>query len=139
DALANTASVLCTSGSCNTTLVRVTQPIDVTAGGCEFDLGGRALQFEDPFQMIGSGFIRVINAGNITIISTGKLKARGDFVKPNGFIIGGGFISLTSTGTIDIDGLIDVAGDSAGSVRLQAAQSIFLRPGAVIDGPGISS
>src|SRR5204863_1999004 len=79
------------------------------------------------------------NAGNITILSTGKLKARGDFVKPNGFIVGGGFISLTSSGTIDIDGNIDVAGDSAGSVRLVAAQNIILQPGAVIDGPGISS
>ena len=56
----------------------------------------------------------MINAGNITVTSTGKLKARGDFVKPNDFIIGGGVISLTSTGTIDIDGTIDVAGDSAG-------------------------
>ena len=67
--------------------------------------------------MTGLGFIKVMNAGNITLTSTGKLKARGDFVKPNGFIIGGGLISLVSSGTIDIDGNIDVAGDSAGTIR----------------------
>lgn len=139
DALANTANVLCASGTCTAALVRVTTSIEVTAGGCDFNLGGRALSFERTFEMTGQGFIRVTNAGNITVTSTGKLKARGDFVKPDGFIIGGGFISLTSAGTIDIDGNLDVAGDSAGSVRLIAAQSIILQPGAVIDGPGISS
>lgn len=139
DALANTTNVLCASGTCTATLVRVTTSIEVTAGGCEFNLGGRALSFERTFEMAGFGFIRVVNAGNITVTSTGKLKARGDFVKPNGFIIQGGVISLTSAGTIDIDGNIDVAGDSAGSVRLVAAEHVILQPGAVIDGPGMSS
>ncbi len=60
-------------------------------------------------------------------------------MKPNGFIIGGGLISLTSSGTIDIDGNIDVAGDSAGTVRLDAAQNVLIEPGAVIDAPGNSS
>ena len=60
--------------------------------------------------MTGLGFIRVVNAGNITITATGKLKARGDFVKPNGFIIGGGFISLTSSRYDHLNGNIDVAG-----------------------------
>jgi hypothetical protein len=89
--------------------------------------------------MTGLGFIRVVNAGNITLTATGKLKARGDFVKPNGFIIGGGLISLTSNGTIDIDGNIDVAGDSAGTIRLDAMQDILIEPGAVVDAPGNSS
>ncbi len=139
DALANTTNVLCASGTCSATLVRVTTAIEVTAGGCDFDLGGRALSLEKTFEMTGLGFIRVANAGNITVTSTGKLKARGDFVKPNGFIIGGGLISLTSNGTIDIDGNLDVAGDSAGSIRLIAGQNVIVQPGAVIDGPGISS
>ncbi|MCC6848868.1 MAG: hypothetical protein IT294_10240 [Deltaproteobacteria bacterium] len=139
DALANTTNVLCGTGVCSATLVRMTTAIEVTAGGCEFDLGGRALSIEKTFQMTGLGFIRVINAGDITITSTGKLKARGDFVKPNGFIIGGGVVSLASTGTIDIDGNIDVAGDSAGTIRLVAAEDVVLQPGAVIDGPGMSS
>jgi hypothetical protein len=139
DALANTQNVLCASGTCTAALVRVTTSIEVTSGGCDFDLGGRAVSFERTFEMTGLGYIRVLNAGNITMPYTGKLKARGDFVKPNGYIIGGGLISLTSSGTIDIDGNIDVAGDSAGTVRLDAAQDFILRPGAVIDGPGISS
>ena len=140
DPLANTTNVLCASGTCTASLVRVNgSSIEVTTGGCDFDLGGRAFTMERTFEMAGSGFIRILNAGNITITSTGKLKARGDFVKPNGFIIQGGLISLTSSGTIDIDGNIDVAGDSAGTIRLVAAQSIILQPGAVLDGPGMSS
>ncbi|MCC6764718.1 MAG: hypothetical protein IT293_08655 [Deltaproteobacteria bacterium] len=139
DALANTADVFCGTGVCSATLVRMTTAIDVTAGGCEFDLGGRALSIEKTFQMTGLGFIRVINAGHITLTSTGKLKARGDFVKPNGYIIAGGVVSLTSSGSIDIDGNIDVAGDSAGTIRLVAAQNVVLQPGAVLDGPGMSS
>ncbi len=139
DALQNTQTVLCANGICTAALVRVTTAIAVTAGGCQFDLGGRALSFEKTFEMTGLGYIRVFDAGDITITSTGKLKARGDFVKPNGFIIGGGIISLTSSGTIDIDGNIDVAGDSAGSVTLLAADDVILEQGAVIDGPGISS
>ena len=139
DAVANTQNVLCANGVCSATLVRMTVAIDVTDAGCDFDLGGRALSVEKTFQMTGLGFIRVTNAGNITLTSTGKLKARGDFVEPNGFIIAGGLISLTSSGTIDIDGNIDVAGDSAGTVRLDAAQDIIVEPGAVVDGPGTSS
>lgn len=139
DSVANTANVFCATGVCSATLVRMTTAIEVTSGGCEFDLGGRALSIEKTFQMTGLGFIRVVNAGNITITSTGKLKARGDFVEPNGFIIGGGLVSLTSSGTIDIDGNIDVAGDSAGTIRLVAAQNVTLQPGAVLDAPGVSS
>src|SRR5215207_3397353 len=97
DPIANTTNVLCASGTCTAALVRVTTSIEVTTGGCDFNLGGRALTFERTFQMAGNGFIRVTNAGNITVTETGKLKARGDFVKPNGFIIQGGLISLTSS------------------------------------------
>lgn len=120
-------------------LVRVTTAIEVTSGGCEFDLGGRALSFERNFQMTGQGFIRVVNAGNITVTSTGKLNARGDFVEPNGFIVQGGLISLTSSGVISVDGQIDVTGDSAGSVRLIAAGDVTLQNGSVVTGRGVSS
>ncbi len=139
DAVANTTNVLCATGTCSATLVRMTTAIEVTTGGCAFDLGGRALSIEKTFQMTGLGFIQVVNAGNITVTSTGKLKARGDFVEPNAFIIGGGLISLTSTGTIDVDGALDVAGDSAGTIRLVAAQDVVIEPGSSINGPGIST
>ena len=121
DGVANTANVLCAapSGPCTATSVTMSASIEVTGGGCLFDLGGRALQVQKTFQMAGTGFIRFVNAGNVTITDTGKLKARGDFVQPNGFIIQGGLISIASSGTITlVDGaLIDVAGDASGTIR----------------------
>ena len=138
--LANTQDVLCATGACSATLVRMTNPIEVTSGGCEFDLGGRALSVEKTFQMTGLGYIKVTNAGNITLTSTGKLKARGDYVKPSGFIVGGGLISLSSSGTIDLAaGNLDVAGDPAGTMLLHAAQDVFIRSNSVINGGGITS
>ncbi len=141
-ALANTQNVLCHSGPCTVGVngeVHMSTAVEVTSGGCEFDLGGRALFIERNFQMTGQGFIRVLNAGNITITSNGRLKARGDFVQPNGFIISGGVISLTSSGTITVDGQIDVTGDSAGQVRLVAVGNVALQGGSLINGIGISS
>ena len=82
DPVANTASVLCTapSGPCDATSVTLGAAIDVQSGGCAFDLGGRTFTVNKTFQMTGAGFITVTNASDITITSTGKLKARGDFV-----------------------------------------------------------
>ncbi len=140
DAVANTANVFCATGVCSPTLVRMTTPIEVTAGGCEFDLGGRALSIEKTFQMTGLGFIKVFNAGDITLTATGKLKARGDFVKPSGYIIGGGLISLVSSGTIDLNaGNLDVSGDSAGSMSLIARQDVVIRGNSILNGSGNSS
>ncbi len=75
--------------------------------------GERSLRFAERFmtiqktlQMTGLGFIRVLNAGNITLVGTGKLKARGDFVQPAGYIIAGGEISLASSETISHDGIL---------------------------------
>ncbi len=139
DPIANTTNVLCASGTCTAALVRVTTAIEVTDAGCEFDLGGRALSIERNFQMTGAGFIKVSNAGNITLTSTGRLNARGDFVQPNGFIIQGGLISLTSAGVITMGGQIDVTGDSAGTVRLVAAGDVNIQGNSSITGRGISS
>lgn len=143
NALQNTTDVLCANGVCTAALVRLTDPIEVTNQGCEFDLGGRALSIEKNFQ-IKRTFIRVVNAGNITITDTGRLKARGDFAlsSNNGVTepIGpGGLVSLTSTGTIRVDGQIDVTGDSAGLVRLDAAGDVLLANGSLINGVGITS
>ncbi len=139
DALANTTNVLCANGICTAALVRLTTATEVENQGCEFNLGGRALSIEKNFQMNGTGFIRVVNAGNIAITDTGRLKARGDFVLQNGFIVQGGLISLTSTGTITVDGQIDVTGDSAGLIRLDAAGDVLLAGGSLINGVGITS
>lgn len=149
DGVVNTATVLCAapSGPCTASLVVLGNDIDVVAGGCTFDLGGRALRVDKTLQMTGLGFIDIVNAGDITITATGRLKARGDFVEPAGLIIRGGSILLSSSGTITLTdrSQIDVSGDAAGSVRLIAAGvtaagvGIDLQSGSILRGHGISS
>ena len=138
DAVANTQNVLCAGGTCTAAAVRMTTAIEVMVGGCEFDLDGRTLSIEKTFEMNGQGFIRVIDAGNITVIPAGKLKARGDFVDPNN-ITQGGMITLTSSGTITIDGDMEVSGDSAGSIRLTAAGNVTTGSNSQILGIGKTS
>ena len=149
DPVANTTNVLCAapSGPCTATAVTMSNDIEVTAGGCEFDLGGRTLSVQKSFLMSGLGFIKVTNAGNITLTGTGRLRARGDFVEPTGVIIQGGLITLTSTGVITLldRAIIDVSGDGAGTVSLTAGGAngagvgIDLQATAQIMGQGISS
>ncbi len=120
----NVTTVLCAATStCTATAVTVNENIDVTSGGCDFDLGGRTLTFQKTFQMTGAGYIQVVNAGNITVTGNAKLKARGDFVEPNGIIIQGGMITFTSSGVITLQNgaLIDVSGDPAGTITFTAA------------------
>ena len=174
DPVANTASVLCAapSGPCDATSVTLGAAIDVQAGGCTFDLGGRTFTVNKTFQMTGAGFITVNNAGNITITSTGKLKARGDFVLatatptphatptatpglgsnvptptptqtfvatgPPGTIQGGN-ITLNSSGTITHAGLLDVSGDSAGIITLNAVGDVQFQSGSETIAVGIAS
>ena len=81
DPVANTATVLCVdAGACDATSVSMKVSIDVVDAGCAFDLGGRTLTVSKTLQMTGAGFIQITNVGDVTITSTGKLKARGDFV-----------------------------------------------------------
>ena len=150
DLVANTTNVLCAPSSvCTTTSVTFKEDVDIPSGGCAFDLGGRSLSIQQTMQTTGSGFIVVVNAGNITITGTGRLKARGDFMPatPPGFIVGGGRVSLTSAGTITLlDGAqIDVSGDAAGIISLiaggmnGAGVGVDLQTGAVLQGKGRSS
>ncbi len=141
DPVANTASVLCAppSGPCTATSVTMGDNIEVTTGGCTFDLGGRAFVVPKTFQMVGNGFITVVNAGNVTITSTGKLKARGDFAQPSGAFIQGGVIEIDGSGTITLGGLIDVSGDSAGTITLNTAGDVLLQNGSTVQGNGVTS
>lgn len=141
DPVANTANVLCAapSGPCTATQVTLGGNLEVTSGGCEFDLGGRALRVTRTFQMVGTGFFAVDNAGDITITSTGKLKARGDFRLSNGQIGQGGLIKLVSGGTLSIAGRIETTGDGAGAVELRATGPLRLESSGVIQANGISS
>ncbi len=153
DALQNTQNVLCANGTCSASEVHLTTPVDVTAGGCEFDLGARDLFVEKLFRMAGNGFIKVVNARNISVVGAGRLQAAGDFYQPNGYIIQGGLISLSASGQIVFDGTnsLDVAGDGGGTVFLVAdgtdtvvagqprAAIHFLGGDPVMVGNGISS
>jgi hypothetical protein len=138
-----TQNVLCANGVCNVGQVRLTNPLEVTTGGgCEFDIGGRDLFIEKEFQMNGLYFIKVTNAKNISVVGTGKLKARGDFVLSNGFWVGGGLISLNASGTITIDGTrsLDVSGDGGGTMFLMASGNIAFTGGdPVVQANGISN
>jgi len=97
---------------------------DFSKAQCLFDLGGRSLQITKTLQIPGgSGIIQVFNAGDVTITGTGKLKARGDFVQPQGFVIGGGTISIDSKGVVTLqnNSVVDVLGDAAGTIHIAAA------------------
>jgi hypothetical protein len=141
DPVANTATVLCTapSGPCTLSEVTLGGNIEVTSGGCKFDLGGRSFRINKTLQMIGGGFIVVENAHEITITSTGKLKARGDFILSAGEIIPGGLIRLVSSGALVVAGRLETSGDGAGTVELIAAGAVELQPGSVVQENGISS
>ena len=131
DPVANTQNVLCANSVCSATTVTVNHALQVLSGSCEFDLGQRDVIFQKSFDVMGSGFLSVTNAHNISVTTNGKLRARGDFNEPSGSFIGGGLITLTGTGTIDIAGLLDVSGDSAGTISLTAGQDVTLEGGRV--------
>lgn len=141
DPAVNTTNVLCASpsGPCDGSTVRLSSDVEVTNAGCTFDLGGRALIVSSTFQMVAGGFIKVTGAGNVSITSTGKLKARGDFGTGGPDIELGGTIAIQSTGTITHEGLIDVYGDPGGSVKLGATGTLLVASGSLIRSPGNSS
>jgi len=146
DPVANTANVICIDiGACDGSTVSLIENVDVKDGvGCEFDMGGRDFIVTKTMNVTGlglllDGFIKVINADDITITTPGKLKARGDFeVGLPGFVLGGGTIELNAAGAFTSDGLLDVAGDSAGTIDINAGTDILFDSGSVIRGNGIS-
>jgi hypothetical protein len=139
DALSNTTNVLCASpsGPCTSTTVTVSSPLEVQSGACAFDLGGRALVVDRIFDIVGTGYIKIFNAGDVTVTDSGKLRARGDYQSSP--IGPGGTISVDSTGAISFDGVIDVGGDPSGSISLKAVGTITLETGSLIRGVGTSS
>jgi hypothetical protein len=141
DAVANTANVLCAppSGPCTPTAVTFSANVEVPTGSCEFDLGGRSLSIQKTLQIAGSAIAKIRNAGAITIGATGKLKARGDFVQPNGYIISGGTIVLDSSAGITVAGTLDVSGDPGGFLAMTAASTITFQGGSSVQANGITT
>jgi cysteine-rich repeat protein len=147
DALANTAAVLCAppSGPCDAATVVVGAAIALPDGRpCTFDLGGRALVVARPIETTGRfgtlvGLLRVQNAGDVTITASGRLKARGDFVTPAGFIVAGGRVVIESSGTIAHAGMLDVTGDPAGEIVLEAAGDVTVAGNSEIIANGVST
>jgi hypothetical protein len=146
DPAANTAAVLCAppSGPCDAATVVLGASIAVKDSDCRFDLGGRALRVERTLQVPGrggvrTGELRIENAGDITIAKHGRLKARGDFVRRAGSIVQGGKITLQGSGTMRIAGMLDVSGDSAGTMDLEAPGDVVFERSAKIRANGISS
>jgi cysteine-rich repeat protein len=139
DPVVNTADVLCLapSGPCDATTVNLSAAIEVSGGGCAFDLGGRALNVSARFQMLDGDPVQITNAGDVTITATGKLESRGDAALPLG---PGGTIGIVSSGTISHSGLLDVSGFDAGAITLTAIGDIDLHGGStvVVRGNGIS-
>lgn len=146
DPVANTANVICIDfGACDALTVSLIENVDIEDGvGCEFDMGGRDFIVTKTMNVTGlglalNGSINVTNAKDITITAPGKLKARGDFaVGQPGFVLGGGTIELTGTGTFTSAGLFDVNGDSAGTIVINAGADINFQSGSEIRGNGIS-
>jgi hypothetical protein len=141
EATANTANVLCAppSGPCTPTAVTLSANIEIPTGSCELDLGGRSISIQKTLQISGSAVVKLRNAGAITIGATGKIKARGDFVQPNGFIIGGGVIALESNAAITVAGGLDVSGDPGGILVLTAAATITFQSGSSVQANGITT
>lgn len=141
DPVADTANVLCAppSGPCSATEVTLGGNIEVRTGSCKFDLGGRSLRVTKTFQMIGSGSLVFEEASAIVVTSTGKLKARGDFVLSDGEIMPGGLIRLLSAGDIKIAGRLETSGDGAGPIEIVAGGAVHLQSGAVVQANGIST
>ncbi len=146
DPVGNTTNVICIDpGACDGTSVSLIENVEVEDGvGCEFDMGGRDFEVTKTMNVTGlglllNGFIKVVNAKDITITSAGKLKARGDFaVGLPGFVLGGGTIELNGTGTFSSEGIIEVPGDSAGTIVINAGGDILFDSGSEIRGNGIS-
>ena len=140
DAVHNTAAILCSGASvCSDTAVVVDENIDVESGECVFDLGGRDVTLSKTFQIDGvTGLIEIDHAHDVTIASTGKLKARGDF--PSRPAPGaGGRIRLFATGVIEHRGVIDASGNAGGEVRLVADGDVSVLGNSQIIVNGIST
>ncbi len=144
DPVANVADILCAppSGPCDDTTVVVGKNLTLSSGPCEFDLQGRALRIDRTLQIrIDSGddfnLLDIVGAGDVTIGKHGRVKSRGDFVRPNGVTTYGGLVRITSTGAVRVAGLIDMSGDPGGGIEIDADGAIVFERSARVRADGI--
>jgi len=97
--------------------------------GCELDFGNRKVTFTSGFD-VGNSTL-VVRAAQIQV--TGSIKSRSDNNKR------GGTIRLIATDSIVVSGTVDVSGDSAGLLRLQAGGLIDLQSGGILRARGVES
>ncbi len=139
DPLVNVETVLCAppSGPCDSAQVVVSTGIEIESSFCLFDLGDRALVIDRTIEAKGS--LIFDRCATLMITPTGKVKARGDFREPQDDIDRGGAIRFRCTDAITHLGLLDVSGDSAGSVEMETDGDIVLTAGSLIRGDGLSA
>lgn len=114
------------------------QTCTVTGGsapaGCELDFGNRKVVFTGTFDVsngTANASALVVRAGQIEV--RGALKARSDSNRR------GGSIRLFANDGILVSGTIDVSGNSAGLMRLQAGGSVDLTTSGILRARGIES
>lgn len=114
------------------------QTCTITGGsapaGCELDFGTRKIIFTGTFDVSNSSSnasALVVRAGQIEV--RGALKARSDSNRR------GGSIRLFANDGILVSGTIDVSGNSAGLMRLQAGGNVDLATGGILRARGIES
>ena len=76
--------------------------------------------------MRGSSALQILGAADVTIARRGRVKIRGDIRRGQAEILPGGSIGMDLTGSLRVDGLIDVSGDVGGFVLIGTAGDIVL-------------
>ena len=114
------------------------QSCTITGGsapaGCELDFGNRKVVFTGTFDVSVSNAnasALIVRAGQIEV--RGALKARSDSNRR------GGSIRLFANDAILVSGTVDVSGNSAGLMRLQAGGAVDLTASAILRARGIES
>ncbi len=118
----------------NANLLCFTDPCDIeddfeAPAGCVADFGTREVRINGNID-VGTGTLRFM-AGTIEVQSSGRLLARSATGATRG-----GRIELIATNDITIAGTLDISGDSAGTIKLQAGGDAEVESTATIKAVG---
>ena len=106
--------------------VRVTAHIDAIPGTglCRFALAGRDLVVAATLQ--SEGIVRFENSGDVTVTPAGRVKLRGDFMRPADDLDGGGSIEIEGADAVTIAGLLDVSGYDGGTISIDVRGDVAI-------------